>query len=985
MKLALTRLSIRHPWLVLILTTLLVVGLGLQMPSVQFDNDPENMLAEDAPVRVFHHEVKEKFGLYDFIVVGVVNEVHPNGVFNAKTLGQVYDLTAMLLSLHPGEGGVPQVELPEQPGRPAQTITVDMSSESLFTQALQFAFHQNPNMLFDAEGRSAVIGPEMISPSLVDSIEQAELGSLKLAFLMEQPPANDEEALAIGKSALANPLYKGTMVSEDGRAMALFLPIRAKSFSYNLANLVHRLTDDWSEQDQVYITGLPVAEDTFGVEMLIQMATSAPMAGLAVFLLMFLFFRRLSLIVAPMVVAVFSIIMTMGLLIGMGFDVHIMTSMIAIFLMPIAVADAIHILSEFHDVWPRFRNKPQAIDHVVRHLFSPMLYTSLTTIVGFASLATTPIPPVQVFGLFVAFGVAMAWVMTMTLVPAYIMIFVSEASLDKLTANTSGQAHRSLLTPFLDRLGRFSYQHAKAILVVTVLVLGVSVYGITRIRVNDNPVRWFTPSHEIRIADRVLNEHFGGTYTAYLTLASDAKAMPVDRDRLLKDAANKLPSRTAQQQRFAEIVTAHADKLADPGAFFAAVRSDSAELDGGEIERWVQLGDDLNGLDPSGITVAALERQGQALPPELALRFRDDLAGLGELQGEALLDAALAKVDAHAGESFAAYLDQAEIEASAPTFKRPEMLRYIKGLAEALVADGVVGKTTTVTDALEKAAYELRYQDPASADPAARSQIDAQNRANYAVPDSSAAIGQVFSQLEGMKKKDALFHLVTRDYQEVNLWIQLKSGDNSDMELVIEAAAAYLETHKPPIAVTTGWAGLTYINVEWQKSMVKGMMNSLLGSFVFVLLMMIVLFRSLKIGFLAMVPLTVTITSIYGLIGLVGKDYDMPIAVLSSLTLGLSVDFAIHFLERSRELYHQLGNWRDTLTQMFKEPAMAISRNAITISIGFSPLLLAPLVPYKTVGFFLATIMAVSWLATLLILAAMGVVLERFLFKTKAA
>jgi len=46
-----------------------------------------------------------------------------------------------------------------------------------------------------------------------------------------------------------------------------------------------------------------------------------------------------------------------------------------------------------------------------------------------------------------------------------------------------------------------------------------------------------------------------------------------------------------------------------------------------------------------------------------------------------------------------------------------------------------------------------------------------------------------------------------------------------------------------------------------------------------------------------MIPLTVTITLIYGIIGLVGKDYDMPVAVLSSLTLGLSVDFAIHFLQ----------------------------------------------------------------------------------------
>ena len=59
---------------------------------------------------------------------------------------------------------------------------------------------------------------------------------------------------------------------------------------------------------------------------------------------------------------------------------------------------------------------------------------------------------------------------------------------------------------------------------------------------------------------------------------------------------------------------------------------------------------------------------------------------------------------------------------------------------------------------------------------------------------------------------------------------------------------------------------------------------------------------------------------------------------------------------------------------------MAISRNAIIIAVGFTPLLLAPLVPYRTVGFFIATIMAVSWLATLFILPALLTMWEKAAF-----
>jgi len=161
------------------------------------------------------------------------------------------------------------------------------------------------------------------------------------------------------------------------------------------------------------------------------------------------------------------------------------------------------------------------------------------------------------------------------------------------------------------------------------------------------------------------------------------------------------------------------------------------------------------------------------------------------------------------------------------------------------------------------------------------------------------------------------------------------------------------------------------------------MLNAFMGSFVIVLLMMIVLFRSFLWGLLSMIPLTITIGLIYGVIGLIGKDYDMPVAVLSSLTLGLAVDFAIHFLARTRMLYAEYKSWADTYPHVFGEPARAIARNVIVIAVGFLPLLFAPLVPYITVGVFLAAILFVSGSGTLLILPALVRLLEPLLFSKK--
>ncbi len=191
----------------------------------------------------------------------------------------------------------------------------------------------------------------------------------------------------------------------------------------------------------------------------------------------------------------------------------------------------------------------------------------------------------------------------------------------------------------------------------------------------------------------------------------------------------------------------------------------------------------------------------------------------------------------------------------------------------------------------------------------------------------------------------------------------------------------FFEQSPPPGGLEPHWFGLTYINVVWQEKMVWGMLKAFLGGFVVVLVMMTLLLRSPVWGLLSMIPLTLTIGFIYGVIGLIGKDYDMPVAVLSALTLGLAVDFAIHFLVRAREIQAEQGSWAATTRIVFAEPARAISRNVIVIALGFTPLLAAPLVPYNTVGVFLAAILGFSGLATLLILPALIRELEKFLFR----
>lgn len=829
------------------------------LQPLQIDTDPENMLDADEPVRQLHNVLRDEFSLNDIVVVGVVNNEHPQGVFNVQSLTNIYELTN-------------------------------------FAQSLQW----------EEDGENVgVVAIDMIAPSTVDSIQQAGLGTVRFEWLMASPPTTEAEAQNIADQAQRLPFLEGTLISEDRRAVALYIPITSKNVSYRVATELKQKVAEFTGDDQFHITGLPVAQDQFGVEMFVQMAISAPAAMLLILALMWLFFRNLNLVISPMVVALFSVILTMGLLIITGNTVHIMSSMIPIFIMPIAVLDAVHILSDFFDRYPETRDRRKTLTLVMEELWRPMFFTTLTTSVGFGSLALTPIPPVQVFGLFVGLGVILAWLLTVTLIPAYIMLMSEEslAGFGLATGEAGIDTHPSLLTRLLHGVGLFTARQGKLILSVTLLLGLGAAYGISQIQINDNPVKWFNESHEIRVADRVLNERFGGTYMAYLALQPEAVEFN------LNDYVADLQTRVAGlspeiASQFGALVTQMAATSIDKASLIEAVRE------------------------------AAFEQQDAA-----------DSDALWDAWDESIL-----------------LLDN-ELLAS-EVFKRPDVLHYIERLQQHLLDTGLVGKSNALPDIIKTVHRELLLGEAEE----------------FRIPDSQAAVAQTLITYESSHRPQDLWHFVTPDYTKTNLWIQLKSGDNIDMNAVVDSVNGWLAANPAPVELRHDWFGLTYINLIWQQKMVSGMLNAFLGSFIIVLALMSLLFRSFWWGLLSMIPLTMTIGVTYGIIGLIGKDYDMPVAVLSSLSLGLAVDYAIHFLARSRELRSRFASWQETLCAVFEEPARAITRNIVVIGCGFLPLLAAPLVPYKTVGVFISTILLLAGVATLLILPALMTLFEHRLF-----
>jgi predicted RND superfamily exporter protein len=338
-------------------------------------------------------------------------------------------------------------------------------------------------------------------------------------LLKSDTPA-DADVAALAKALDGNPLFERILISDDRTTAALYIPVEDDVDAKPITDRIQEIVKAEGGPEEYYIGGQRVAEDVFGVLMFQEMMLLSPLVALVILVGLWLMFRRLrfAFVFSPLLIALVAVIWTMGLMIWLGIPVHIMSSMAPVFLMSIGVVDGIHILSEFSDQYPKSRNRRKAILATLTALKRPLLYTSLTTAVGFASLYFTDIPPVRVFGLFVAFGILAAWVLTITMVPAIVMVLREDE-----TKELASGANR--LSRWLRRLGAFSVKRRRAVLVGGALAFAVATFGLTQIYINDSPVWWFKKGQPIREATVLLNDKLGGTSMLYLVAEGESGAM----------------------------------------------------------------------------------------------------------------------------------------------------------------------------------------------------------------------------------------------------------------------------------------------------------------------------------------------------------------------------------------------------------------------------------------------------------------------------
>jgi uncharacterized protein len=347
---------------------------------------------------------------------------------------------------------------------------------------------------------------------------QAEDDDLNVADLVTEPQNLSAKALQrLQAIALDEPMLNKRLINTDGSVtgvnITLQLPGKSLTESPEVANFARQLAQDLTAKDpnlEVHLTGIAMMNATFGETSENDMATLVPLMFLMVLVTLGLLLRSITPVIVTLVVIIMSIVVGMG---AFGWTGLKMTSPLAsapTIILTMAVADAVHLFVSYLWNLRHGQDKHSAMIEALRVNMQPVFLTSLTTIIGFMSMNFTEVPPLAHLGNTVAAGVAAAFILSVTLLPALSVVLPIKQ-----------RAMQDKHHPFFDWLAVFVSRKYKAILwSMSLLCIGFSAL-LPLNEINDEFVKYFDERVAFRVDSDFAAEKLLGPYTLDFSINSN--------------------------------------------------------------------------------------------------------------------------------------------------------------------------------------------------------------------------------------------------------------------------------------------------------------------------------------------------------------------------------------------------------------------------------------------------------------------------------
>ena len=571
--------------------------------------------------------------------------------------------------------------------------------------------------------------------------------------------------------------------------------------------------------------------------------------GIVVFLIVALgvIFRKVCWVVLPILCCTLSVLAMIGILGIFGWEVTVISSNFISLQLIITMALTIHLIVRYRELQldnPEW-SQMELVRETVFSKFIPCLYTTLTTVAGFGSLLICDILPVITFGLMMSVGLVVSLVVTFFLFPAILCL---------IPKGKSGE-DRQFCGGFTRFLANVTQNNAKAVFIITGLLIAMIAVGVSRLTVENSFIDYFRESTEIYQGLKVIDQNLGGTTPLDIIVSFQEADLEANDHSLVNDDTGTESSEEFEGD----------DEFDEFDEFEEVDNSDKYWFTADKMAKIMKVHDYLESLPEIGKVLSL----GTML--KIAEEFTD---------GKPLDDFQLALLYTQLPDNF----------------KNMALAPYIS------------------------------------------------------IPDNQARLTvRIKDSLEGLKRDDLLKQIT------------------SDMGNKLG-----LQEHQYQLA------GMMVL----YNNMLQSLFSSQILTIGFVVLALVVmftlLFRSIKIALIAIIPNVISAVAVLGIMGLAGMPLDFITITIAAISIGIAVDDTIHYIHRFKEEYEVDRSYINSMHRCHGSIGNAMYYTSLTIIAGFSILVLSYFIPTILFGLLTGLAMFIALITALTLLPRLIIVFKPF-------
>ena len=301
-----------------------------------------------------------------------------------------------------------------------------------------------------------------------------------------------------------NDLWNGVLLAKDKKSTALWIKhtqqlskVKCDTISIDLHEVLSHYTFD-----KTHIMGRSVGQKIYVEMMRDEMKIFMSLSFFLVMIFLLIAFRSLWGILIPIFVMTLAIIWNLAIIKLLGQKIDSMLTILPTIIFVVGMSDIVHFLTRYLAELRNGIDKLTAIKITIKEVGLATLLTSLTTALGFLTLVSSPILPISNFGLYTAFGVILAFVLTFSMLPS-ILVLVHKPKVQQLRK-------RDYWQPKLRWLFLFSLRNRKVILWSSIVVFGLSCWAISTVRANNYLLQGLNEDHPLKQEMRYFEKNYSG-------------------------------------------------------------------------------------------------------------------------------------------------------------------------------------------------------------------------------------------------------------------------------------------------------------------------------------------------------------------------------------------------------------------------------------------------------------------------------------------